>query len=65
MEAVTVTCDKCGRTAFVHDAHYEYKEVDGAPASAADHILLAIVRNVECPDCGERTQREAFDGEPA
>jgi hypothetical protein len=65
MDAVTVTCDKCGRTAFVHDVHYEYKATDGAPLPVIDHVLLAVVRNVECPACGQRMQREACDGKGA
>jgi hypothetical protein len=65
MEAVTVTCDKCGRSAFVHDAYYEYKATDGTPLPAVDHVLLAIVRTIDCPACSLRMQYETCNGKPA
>lgn len=58
MDAVTVTCDACGRIAFVHNVHYTYNEPKRPGLPAADHELLAIERLVECPVCGRRTQVE-------
>jgi endogenous inhibitor of DNA gyrase (YacG/DUF329 family) len=58
MEPVTVKCDQCGASTFVHNVRYKYRE-DGKPGlAAAEHVLVAIERDIECPVCGRRTQLE-------
>ncbi|RIK80516.1 MAG: hypothetical protein DCC67_09245 [Planctomycetota bacterium] len=58
MAPVTVTCELCGERAFVHRVRYTYR-ADGEPGRPADeHVLVEIVRDVQCPNCGAHTQIE-------
>ncbi|MCC6491471.1 MAG: hypothetical protein IT424_00435 [Pirellulales bacterium] len=58
MDAVTITCEICGRLAFVHKVRYKYRAAGepGRPAEA--HVLVEVERDLECPRCGWRTQTE-------
>lgn len=62
MEPITVTCDACGSTAFVHNVHYQYRDGDQPNVPVARHVLVAIEQDVECPTCGRRVQTQT-DGE--
>ena len=58
MKAVVVKCDQCGASTVVNNIRYKYRE-DGKPGlPAAEHVLVAIERDIECPACGPRTQVE-------
>jgi ribosomal protein L37E len=58
MEPITITCDACGRTAFVHHIHYQYADehLPGQPAS--EHRLFETQWEIDCPRCGVRTQSQ-------
>jgi hypothetical protein len=60
MEPATVKCDKCGTRALVHDVHFEYTHADLNGLPAAKHEVKAVIRDVDCPECGRRKQYQTF-----
>jgi DNA-directed RNA polymerase subunit RPC12/RpoP len=61
MEPATVKCDKCGTRALVHDVHFEYMHADLNGLPAAKHEVKAVIRDIECPECGRRKQYQTFN----
>jgi len=59
MDAITITCEVCGQTAVIHKVRYKYVERKLPSSSAVDHVLHETQRDIECPNCGMRTQIEA------
>jgi len=60
MEPVVVTCDKCGSDALVHHVRYHHRDGAGPDVPAAEHVLLSVERELECPVCGQRIQVETI-----
>jgi hypothetical protein len=58
MEPITVKCDQCEAKAFVHNVRYKYRDGAEAGVPAAEHVLVAIERDIECPACGRHPQVE-------
>ena len=56
MDPVTITCDACGETAFVRNIHYQYDGEHQLGQPADGHRLIQTEWEVECPNCGVRTQ---------
>lgn len=56
MDAVTITCEVCGQSAYVLKASYKYQAegLEGMPPK--EHVLQSIERIIDCPLCGTRTQ---------
>jgi hypothetical protein len=62
MQAIMTPCDACGRDAVIHKVRYKYS-VDKPPGESTErHTLRETHRDIECPQCGMRTQVEVHDG---
>jgi hypothetical protein len=68
MEPLTVVCNArnaagtwCGQTAVVHSAQYEFAtDLYGSPGGI-QHTLKSAIYEIECPNCGRRTQIEKHE----
>jgi len=61
MDAVTIHCDICGTRALVHKVRFEYEP--GRPAPPGQRVLRETQRDIECPNCGRRTQVERHEND--
>ncbi|HEX6964142.1 MAG TPA: hypothetical protein VF175_19900 [Lacipirellula sp.] len=63
MQPNMTRCGACGHDAVIHKVRYKYS-VDGPPGQPADkHILRETERDIECPQCGVRTETEIHASE--
>jgi transcription elongation factor Elf1 len=56
MKPITIQCELCGELAVVHCVQFTYNN-DGRQ-TAAEPLLTETQRQINCPNCGDRTQVE-------
>jgi hypothetical protein len=62
MDPHLITCDACGKTAFVREIRYHYAAEYEPGQPANEHRLVKTEWEIDCPSCGVRSQSESFDG---
>jgi len=64
MQPVTIICDAqtsqglCGATAVIRNAHYVYRPKRTASRQEFQQELVEARYEIDCPNCGRRTQVE-------
>jgi hypothetical protein len=68
MQPATIICDNrradgapCGQVALVHMVHYVYAIEQQRGKGSSAHVLRETHYEIECPQCGQRTQTVAHN----
>jgi ssDNA-binding Zn-finger/Zn-ribbon topoisomerase 1 len=63
MQPIMTPCDACGRDAVIHKIRYKYSVEKPSGPAAENHTLRETQRDIECPQCGMRTQIEVHQSQ--